>query len=158
MTIPAGNKYAGRLTLDLDIGAKVELNYFNIISKSKTGSESVSELVLEREADQNGAICCNVQVRRRTNFGDEEFQENFAHDYTRKLMMYTGPSLDIECFVTRMGIEVLLADGMMSITQLAQLVDGETMSKGLQITCVAGPVSILYTVSLEENQKRHCRL
>jgi len=89
MTILAGNKYAGRLTLDLDIGAKVELNYFNIISKSKTGSESVSELVLEREADQNGAICCNVQVRRRTNFGDEEFQENFAHDYTRKLMMYT---------------------------------------------------------------------
>jgi len=67
MTIPAGTKYAGQLTLDLDIGAKVELNYFNIISKSKTGSESVSELVLEREADQNGAICCNVQVRRRTS-------------------------------------------------------------------------------------------
>jgi len=104
----------------------------------------------------SAAMCkCDVEP---ANFGDEEFQENFAHDYTRKLMMYTGPSLDIECFVTRMGIEVLLADGMVSITQLAQLADGETMPKGLQITCVAGPVSILYTVSFEENQKRHCHL
>jgi hypothetical protein len=54
---------------------------------------------------------------RISDSSDLLFKENFSHDYTRSFA-YSSSEITIEWLVTPFGVELLLADGLVSVTQL----------------------------------------
>jgi hypothetical protein len=58
-----------------------------------------------------------IQMVRSSDSSDLQFKENFSHDYTRSFS-HASSEITIEWLVTPFGVELLLADGLVSVTQL----------------------------------------
>jgi fructan beta-fructosidase len=59
----------------------------------------------------------NIQMVRTSESSDPQFKENFSHNYIRSFE-HSNSTLTIEWLVTPFGVELLLSDGLVSVTQL----------------------------------------
>jgi fructan beta-fructosidase len=98
------------MTLSLNTHHSTELD-LAVGESTLFASEDNEHCIEVTRADE----CYQIDVGRNSNADDEQLNEHFSHQYNRELRV-NGP-LCIEWVFSDAGLEMLLADGLMSITQ-----------------------------------------
>ncbi|QJD71107.1 glycoside hydrolase family 32 protein [Marinobacterium sp. LSUCC0821] len=102
LTLDTATNEHGKATINFAVHSVVELRFASAtdqinIARTETGF--------------------TIQMVRISDSSDLLFKENFSHDYTRSFA-YSSSEITIEWLVTPFGVELLLADGLVSVTQL----------------------------------------